>query len=169
MDTFHGCYEDTTHDYRHFAALYLAVRFINVLLCSVLNNNNLYFPTASLLLVFTLALVARFQPYKCKRSNTVDMVMLLALICGCTSQSMYSAVYVIFPKWLNIVISTISALIPPSYMLFLILAHILPKTLRCFTEIKIFLLKKMNKFKVKMNAEDQTLLNDGVADYNTCH
>ena len=25
MDAFHGCYEDTTHDYCHFASLYLAV------------------------------------------------------------------------------------------------------------------------------------------------
>ena len=169
MDTFHGCYEDTTHDYRHFAALYLVVRFINVLLCSILNYNNLYFQTASLLSIFTLALVARFQPYKCKSSNTVDMVMLLALICGYTSQSMYHAEHVIFPQRLNTVITTVSIVIPPSYMLFLILAHILPKTLRCFTESKTFVLKRMNEFNVKMNAEDQTLLNDGVADYNTCH
>ena len=37
MDSFHGCYEDTTHDYRHFATLYLSVRFLNLLLSSIFN------------------------------------------------------------------------------------------------------------------------------------
>ena len=79
MDTFHGCYEDTTCDYHHFAALYLAVRFLNLLLISTFNYK-LYFLAMSLLFAFILALVSKFQPYKFKRSNTVDIVMLLAII-----------------------------------------------------------------------------------------
>ena len=79
MDTFHGCYEDTTHDYRHFATLYMAVRFLNLLSVSVFSIK-LYAPAASIIFTFTLALVARFQPYKCKKYNTVDIVMLLAVI-----------------------------------------------------------------------------------------
>ena len=72
MDSFHGCYEDTTHDYRHFATLYLAVRFLNLLMASVFDYNR-YLPAAALVFVFALALVAKFQPYKHKRSNTVDI------------------------------------------------------------------------------------------------
>ena len=49
MDSFHGCYEDTAHDYRHFATLYLAVRFLNLLIASVFDHN-LYLPAAALLL-----------------------------------------------------------------------------------------------------------------------
>ena len=166
MDTFHGCYEDTTHDYRHFAALYLAVRFFNALLSSVLNfDNTMYLLASSLFLVFMLVLVAKLQPYKCKRSNTVDIVMLLAFISGSISHCMTSAV--IFPKWLNIVVTGVSAAIPPSYMLFLILTQISPQILQCCTKSKTFVLKRMNKFKI--NAEDQTLLNYGVTDYNTCN
>ena len=60
MDTFHGCYEDTTHDYRHFAALYLAVRFLNLLLISMFNYE-LYFLAASLLFAFILALMLNFS------------------------------------------------------------------------------------------------------------
>ena len=36
MDSFHGCYKDTSHDYRYFAALYLAVRFLNLLMATSL-------------------------------------------------------------------------------------------------------------------------------------
>ena len=81
MDSFHSCYEDTAHDYHHFATLYLAVRFLNLLMSSV-SNFNLYLPAAAFLFVFTLALVAKFQPYKCKRNNTVDIILLFAMISG---------------------------------------------------------------------------------------
>ena len=37
MDSFHGCYEDNTSDYRHFATLYLAVRFLHLLMSSMFN------------------------------------------------------------------------------------------------------------------------------------
>ena len=52
MDTFHGCYKDTTHDYHHFATLYLAVRFRNLLLLSTFKYN-LYAPAVTLLFAFT--------------------------------------------------------------------------------------------------------------------
>lgn len=93
MDTFHGCFKDNTHDYRHFATLYLAVRFVNLLIYLIFNLN-LYYSAASLLFVFALAFVAKFQPYKCKRSNTVDIVMLLTLISGYSSAS-FSLPYVL--------------------------------------------------------------------------
>ena len=42
--------------------------------------HNLYLPTAALVFVFALALVAKFQPYKNKRNNTVDIILLLTVI-----------------------------------------------------------------------------------------
>ena len=97
MDTFHGCYKDDEHDYRHFAELYLAVRFFNLLLFSVIRNRNAYFSAVTLLYAVALALVARFQPYKRKRSNTVvnDVVMLLNLITLYVLMSMKSALQVL--------------------------------------------------------------------------
>ena len=123
MDSFHGCYEDTTHDYRHFATLYLAVRFLNLLMMSVFNFN-LYLPAAALLFVFTLALVAKFQPYKCKRNNTVDIVLLLAVISGYMSSSIHYAGRFIYPKWLGGITTFVSVLILHCYMAFLILAQV---------------------------------------------
>ena len=88
MDSFHGCYEDTAHDYRHFATLYLAVRFLNLLMASLFNYT-LYLPAAALVFVFNLALVAKFQPYKNKRNNTVDIILLLTIIIAFVSSSMH--------------------------------------------------------------------------------
>ena len=39
-------------------------------------NFTVYLPAAALVFVFTLALVAKFQPYKYKRNNTVDITFL---------------------------------------------------------------------------------------------
>ena len=115
MDTFHGCYKDGEHDYRHFAALYLAVRFFNLLLFSVIRNRNACTSAITLLYyAIALALVARFQPYKCKRSNTVDVVMLLTLTTGSVLTSMKSAVGINYPKWVHAIPFTVLSLIPPS-------------------------------------------------------
>ena len=75
MDSFHGCYEDTAHDYRHFATLYLAVQFFNLLLSSVFIFHH-YILAAAPLFVLVLALIAKFQPYKHKRNNTIDTILL---------------------------------------------------------------------------------------------
>ena len=158
MDTFHGCYEDTIHDYRHFATLYLAVRFLNLLIVTTFNFN-LYLLAAALLLVFTSALVAKYQPYKYKRSNTVDIILLLAIISGCMSTSMYLVGSGMFPKRLNIITTIIVILIYLSYLLFLILAKLLPKASQCVTKCKTFLTRRMIKFMDgEMNVEDQALL-----------
>ena len=79
MDILHSCYEDTAHDYRHFTTLYIAVGFLNLLIIFVFSLL-LYISAVSILFTFRLALLAKFQPYKCKRSNTVDIVMLLTII-----------------------------------------------------------------------------------------
>jgi hypothetical protein len=108
MDSFHGCYKDTTHDYRHFATLYLAVRFLNLLMSSVFDYS-LYLLSATLVFVFTLAVVAKFQPYKHERNNTVDIILLLVIISAFISSAMHNGEPNIYPEWLNDIIIGISA------------------------------------------------------------
>ena len=171
MDTFHGCYEDTTHDYRHFATLYMAVRFLNLLSVSVFSIK-LYAPAASIIFTFTLVLVAKFQPYKCKKYNTVDIVMLLAVIIIYTSASMHSRDVWFFPKLLNGIILGAAILTIYCYLLFLILSqhNIFLKVTQCFIRSKIFLnFLRCGKIKhAEVNVEDQALLNHDEADYNSC-
>ena len=158
MDSFHGCYEDTIRDYRHFTTLYVAVRFLHLLISSVFNYN-LYLPAAALLIVFTLALVAKFQPYKCKRSNTVDIILLLITISGYISSSMYYAgpVGFMYPKWLGIIVSSVFVLILLFYLVFLILVQVLPKAVQCFMNCKTLLKNKIKPS--NKNMEDRALLN----------
>ena len=166
MDSFHGCYEDIPHDYRHFATLYLTVRFLHLLMSSVFTFD-LYLPAAVLLFVLTLALVAKFQPYKNKRNNTVDIIMLLATISGYISSTMYYAGGFMYPKWLSGITSVISALIFRSYLIFLILAHILSSTKQCFnTECTVHkLMSKISRMNGKI-VEERSLLNHGSPNNN---
>lgn len=136
MDAFHGCYRDDEHDCRHFAALYLAVRFFNLLLFSVLRSTNAYWVTATLVIVITLTLVAKFQPYKRKRTNTVDIVMLLTLITGFVSVALWYTPGLRYPKWVFGVTLSAVALLPPTYIVCLAVAHTKPKISQCFRRIK---------------------------------
>ena len=157
MDSFHGCYEDTAHDYRHFATLYLAVRFLNLLMSSIFNYT-LYLPTAALVFVFALALVAKFQPYKKKRDNTVDIILLLAFITAFISSSMHYAEEFMYTNLTNDLIITISVLIILGYQVFLILASVFPKVIQCCKKCKTLLLTKIKMNEV--NEEDRPLLNE---------
>ena len=165
MDSFHGCYEDTSHDYRHFATLYLAVRFLNLLMASVFDFT-LYLPAATLVFVFALALVAKFQPYKNKRNNVVDIILLLTVINGFISSTMYNVGLFMYPKWLFGIIIFISILIILSYQAFLILACVLPKAIQCCKKCKTHLMSKIRMSGV--NEGDRALLNPQSTDYNLC-
>ena len=169
MDAFNGCYKDNDgHDYRHFAALYLAVRFFNLLLLSVLRSTNAYCVAATLLTVFALTLVAKFQPYKRKSTNTVDIVMLLTLITGLVIVALWYTSGLRYPKWLFGVSLSIVGLLPPSYIVYLAVAHFKPKISRCFRRIRtLFLRQKRNKPREDSEDSESTLLNHGNAGYNT--
>ena len=157
MDSFHGCYEDTTHDYRHFATLYLAVRFLNLLMSSVFDYI-LYLPTAALVFVFALVFVAKFQPYKNKRNNTVDIILLLAVIVAFISSSMHYVEAFMYSKLLNGIIVTLSFLIVLGYQVFLILACVFPKAIQCCKKYKTLLLTNIKMDGV--NEEDRPHLNE---------
>ena len=110
---------------------------------------------ASILLAFTLVLIAKFQPYKNKHCNTTDMIMILALFIGYTSMQMPHMVSPMFPKWERIVVNGIAALIPVSIMLFLALFKILSKGTKCLKTV----IKKRMEIKMTSNDELFAILN----------
>ena len=150
MDSFHGCYEDTAHDYRHFATLYLAVRFLNLLMSSVFSYT-LYLSAAVLVYVFTLALVAKFQPYKNKRDNTVDIILLLAVISLFISSAMRNTEGFMYTKLPNGIVIILSGSIIIGYPVFLILACVFPKAIQCCKKCKTLLLTKIKKSKIDLS------------------
>ena len=154
MDSFHGCYEDTAHDYRHFATLYLAVRFLNLLMSSVFSYT-LYLSAAVLVYVFALALVAKFQPYKNKRDNTIDIILLLTVISLFISSAMRNTEAFMYTKLPNGIVIILSGLIIIGYLVFLILACVFPKAIQCCKKCKTLLLTKIKKSELD---EDRPLL-----------
>ena len=75
-----------------------------------------------------------------------------------------------FLKWLVEIKGTIAILIILSYLLFLILATLLPTAKKCATKCRTFLTRRVIKLMDnEVNMEDRALLNQGSADYNSCH
>ena len=71
-----------------------------------------------------------------------------------------------YPKWLNEITTSISVLIFHCYLVFLILAQVLPMVVKCFKKYKIILMSKIKASVV--NVEDRALLDHGSANYNAC-
>ena len=85
--------------------------------------------------VFAITLVAKFQPYKNKRNNTVDIILLLTIIIAFASSSMNYAEFM-YPRLLNRIIVILSVLIILGYQVFLILACVFPKAIQCCKNVK---------------------------------
>ena len=110
--------------------------------------------------------VAKFQPYKNKRNNTVDIIILLAIISGCISSTMYYTGGIVYPKLLSEMACSLSLLIVFSYLVFLILACVFLKASRCCKKCKTLLVYKIKRSEVSMG--DRALLNyHGSAGYNS--
>ena len=158
MDAFHGCYDDSCHHYRHFATLYLAMRFMNLVLYSVFNYK-LYLSAASLMLTFTVVLVAMFQPYRYKYTNKFDVICLLTVVILYTSMLMQLSVSPMVPKWVNGVVTTITALTPVILIMCFTLATLMPKAWRCFIRGKLFLVEKLVKQLSNQDVKEQAPIN----------
>ena len=156
MDAFQGCYKDTPHDCRYFAAFYLALRLLN-LLFYVLFNEGQYFLAASLLLVFTAILVTKLQPYKNKRCNTLDVVFFSANTIAYVSTTMEKGVSPMIPRLVSSAVTSISALIPPSVMAFVAISTLFPKASEYLVSCKRKLLERCC-VGMTMSEEEQPIL-----------
>ena len=87
----------------------------------------------------------------------VDIVLLLTLFSMATMAVMYHRDGLMFPKQFLIIVMTITVLIPPGYVLYLIFGQSLAKG---WQYGKTFLLKRMKRFRCEMDSEDQTLLDE---------
>ena len=155
MDSFHGYYKHTSCHYQHFATLYIALRFLNLLVCSIFTHVQ-YLLSTSLLMVFTSVLVTKFRPYKEDRNNTIDIIMFLALIVICTSAAMHSDP--ILPRWVKIAVLCMSAITPPTIISFVLLKPIPHKTAVYLVAFKSFLMKRLHEYRAKRisTSEEQT-------------
>ena len=169
MDSFHGCYKHTSRHYQHFATLYLVVRFLNLLMSTIFIRSK-YLPSTSLLLVFTVVLVARFRPYKDERSNTVDIINFLALIVMYTLGSILSGVAVVnrvVPRLVNKMILSTTSVIPPIVVSILVLKLLFSKAVTYLVGYKTRLMERINDFREKTTCtfEEQANLSHRSVNY----
>ena len=157
MDVFQGCYEHTSRDYRYFAAFYLSLRFLNLLFYVIFNERQ-YIPVVSLLLVFTAILVTKLQPYKNKRSNTLDIVFLFTCFIGYTSTLMMLGMSPMIPRWVTVVVISTSALIPPSIMVFVAISTVFPKASKYLALQCKRKLMERRCVRITVNEEEQPIL-----------
>ena len=83
IDAFQGCYKDGTNgtrDCRYFAAMYLFLRLMFIIVFASIRNG-MFCAVVILLLIGVAMLIARVQPYKAEFAayNAVDSIFILAL------------------------------------------------------------------------------------------
>ena len=163
MDAFQGCFKESPRDCRYFAALYVALRFVHPLLFIILSFH-FYRPIFMTLIVVVLILVVKFQPYKCRRSNTVDTVLLFVMVVGnlayteeiLTRNHTYNDTYLLFQ---NIADAAYIAG-PPTFYLFLIVTKI--HSSDCYKKLRI-----SKRIKFARSEAQAVLVNSNQADYKT--
>ena len=147
MDAFQGCFKEIPYDCRHFAALYLFVRFIHPLLFIILGME-LFKLAATLMVVLQLALVIKFQPYKCKRANFVDTILLILTVSICLADVETFLISILsqdrtFPHEITQQIVALLCALPPLYVVLLMVTKCLPSN--CYEMIRRFTFQLWNK------------------------
>ena len=129
MDAFQGCYKDGTngtYDCRCFAAAYLIVRIL-LLLLMALNPIIVHYLSlgASLLVAFAI-LVIVIRPYKYLMYNIIDpiLILLLALLHVTVMSSSLSFIRARDDGFIDIVISWLLGSLPIIYLLILLLLRL---------------------------------------------
>ena len=165
MDAFQGCFKESPRDCRYFAALYVALRFVHPLLF-VIPSFHFYRPIFMTLIVFVLILVVKFQPYKCRRSNMVDTVLLFVMVVGnlAYTEEILTANHSVTNKGIYLLFRNIAGAVaiamPPTFYLFLIVTKI--HSSDCYKKICI-----LKRIKFARSETQAVLVNSNQADYKT--
>ena len=116
--------------------------------------------------IITIILVARYQPYKCKKSNTVDIVMLFVLSAMHLGE-MFLTAGAVYAHWMNSILVALLSAIPPLYGLYLILTKVFHIFSRCMNRNNI-MMKSVNR--LRGVCDNETLVSDNVQEigYQAC-
>jgi hypothetical protein len=126
MDAFQGCYKFEPYDCRYWAAFYLFLRIVLLVIFALTQSG--YFALATgILLVPTASLLSVVRPYRENIYNVIDSVMLLSLIQLCFSTVGFSLTTFDrrYEAFVTIMFG-IGALSPPVYIVLLLIKTITP-------------------------------------------
>ena len=130
MDTFLSNFRTKPVDCRYFAAIYLTIRVINLLVFS-LTLSRFYYPLVSTFMLMVALLVALFQPYKSSVYNKLDVFFFIVIVYGYLAASAYALSpgqthFNDFFTWTFI----IAAAIPVCYIIGLLITWVIPRRIK---------------------------------------
>ena len=124
VDAFQGYYKDGTNgtrDCRYFSAAFLISR-IALFIIFALSPTGLFYSAALFVFVGLVIMIVIMQPYKAQFSmyNTVDSVLVLALVLGCATAVCIALSHLKTHKWLifSIILAFILGVVPLFYLAF---------------------------------------------------
>lgn len=132
MDAFHGSFKTSPFDCRYFAALYLLLRIVNVVLLSCFQNS-IYLPILSVLVILVSVLVSFMKPRRYYWYNIIDVLLLVSVSTGILLFFIMNIVTLSIAPQLalhgdyNYVVYSILITTPAVYFLLLLLYSVTPR------------------------------------------
>ena len=165
MDTLQGCYQHGPCDYRHFAALYLLLRVLALVLF-FFNDSLLFYSAASALLMSAAILVAIFKPYQNSHHSTCDVILLLAVSLKALCVASYVEALLIDPlhylprrEHYTLLYSFVFlSMVLPLYGLLLLLRFLVPSKVTNYLKDKVQRLCRRHQGYTPMDEVPQRLL-----------
>ena len=134
MDVFQGSFKTSPYDCRYFAALYLLLWILNLVLQGVLQNS-LYYPLIALMFFITSLMVCFMKPRRYFRHNLIDSLLLaVATVSILTVFTTNVAILIIDPILSPdgngaLIIPCLVLMLPAVYWMILLLYFVIPKSI----------------------------------------
>ena len=166
VDTLQGCYQHGPHDYRHFAALYLSLRVLALVLF-IINDSLLFYSAASAMLMSAAIIVAIFKPYQNAHHSTCDVILLLAGSLAALCVASYVAAIFIDPlhylqgkKGFTMHFIFLLFMVLPLYGLLLLLRFLVPSKATNYLKHKVQKLRRWRQGYSPMDEVPHRLYSD---------
>ena len=132
MDVFQGSFKTTPYDCRYFAAVYLLLRALNIVLQGLLQDT-LYYPFFSLIFFITSLIVCFMKPRRYFRHNVIDSLLLAVA----TVSSLIFTINVVIPYIdpilypdgnITLIVDCLILILPAVYWMILLVFFVTPKS-----------------------------------------
>ena len=131
MDTFQGNFRTQPYDCRYFAAFYLFLRMVNLVVL-LWTRSGLYFHLSGYMFIFATLVVAAFRPYPKMRHTIVDIVLLSSVTLASFWYSVFFTASVLDPSRCSrksLIVTGLLVSLPAMYAVPFHLHKMLPRSL----------------------------------------
>ena len=159
MDAFQGCYKIKPRFLQSFPVVFLLANLFSLLIYFGLDNS-LYHTGVSYVLIGLVLLLVLFAPYKNKRHNVINILLVIFVFCGNNSMVIILESDIIHPirnsSWVpfNLIVYNICLFSLPLYGLIYFLNYALPRKIKnCLYTVVLKLLSCINVWNKESHLE----------------